>query len=396
MTIVDGELDMKSRMSALILLVTCCLSPRGYSVDPAADIARRNAHDLFQMEKSTKRSIWFNKQQLLSICHFIEQQKKTNPGWSHAKFSHSKTNLPCDIERYPGLRAYIVRDTDQDHRVGRGCHKIVRRAIYYGPSVKLVADCDSDKTAKSEIKMLARLRGKRGIVPYLGSVKQKEDKRYSIFLEYFSGGSIRQRFFAGYKFSSEQAIKISKDLIQGLLTMHQQKLVHRDLHDGNALLRPLKNGLFEAALVDFGKTMKFDKVGSEIPQGARFRSPPEGLIVPFRKLDRFAVDVFALGCTLYQVVFGKQHPWVKVYNAYHVKDLSKHERYSRFKKIAAMYTEAKNFYLTPIFRKSQGGLKLRPIDRLKILVFRMIDYQPKRRPTIAQASAKMQQIAPKG
>jgi serine/threonine protein kinase len=263
----------------------------------------------------------------------------------------------------------------------------------YGARTRVIAECDCDKTAKGEIQALERLRGSRGIVPFLGSSERARNKRYSIFLEYFSCGSLSHMLRAKKQFTIPQAIKIAQDLAMGLRNMHAKKMVHRDLHWGNVLLRPTKNGLYDAVLVDFGKTANYKEIRDEIPQGAKSRHPPEALLVPFKKLERFSIDIYALGCTLYQVVWGKLHPWALTYNAYDVDKYGKRECIRKYQGIVSSYRSTKSTCLASANKKLANGQKLSPGDKFKILIFDMMHFNPKNRPNLQTIISRLEKIS---
>lgn len=341
-----------------------------------------------------KSHLGISGEEALRICRFIEKQRQLSPGWGSRTFSSRKTHFSCDVERNKQLRAYLIRVEEENH-IGSGCHKSVNKTILYGSRPRVIAECDCDKTAIGEIRALEQLRGCHGIVPFLGSSERSKNKRYSIFLEYYSCGSLSHMLRNKYVFTIPQAIKIAKDLSNGLRCMHAKKLVHRDLHWGNVLLRPSsKTGLYDAVLVDFGKTANYHKIRDEIPQGAKSRHPPEALLIPFKKLDRFLVDVYALGCTLYHIVWGKSHPWAYEYNAYEVKYYSRKERQRRYDKILKMYQETRRECLSCIEKKRAVGQSVTSDDQFKILIFEMMHYKPQYRPTLQTVIDRLNKLAP--
>ena len=99
--------------------------------------------------------------------------------------------------------------------------------------------------------------------------------------------------------------------------MHKHHLVHRDLHSGNILLRQGSSGLFTAVLTDFGKTLD-PKAATDrdVPQAPNTRNPPEALVRQFSTIDRYAADVYAMGCNFFQMVWKTPVPWAGLYNVY--------------------------------------------------------------------------------
>lgn len=301
-------------------------------------------------------------------------------------------SLPCEIERLHSPSAVVLRHFHHSFEIGRGAHKVVKKVIWCDSHPRIVAECDSDDSARHELHFLRKFAGVHGIIPLLGSIEKSHGKRYLFYQEYFSGGSLSRNFQNNVKFSKAQVLKIAKDVTHGLQAMHKKKIVHRDLHGGNILLRPMANGLFEAALVDFGKTEYADRVKGDIPQGARARNPPEALRVKWSRLNRFLVDVYALGCNFYQLVWRTAVPWGFIYDVHHMGHYSWSERKHRYEKIVSVYRAEREKRIGQILRKKAAGIPLSTYEKFKVLVFKMLDYQPQRRPPLSQVSGLVRDI----
>ena len=177
--------------------------------------------------------------------------------------------------------------------------------------------------------------------------------------------------------------------------MHARHLIHRDLHTGNILLRSTPSGLLEAALVDFGKTMDVRRAGNgDIPQAAKSRNPPEVLIVPFSKLNRYLVDVYAMGCNYYHMVWKQPVPWQNAYNVYAVHTYAHFFREKMHRHIVSMYSDEKRKKIGSLLAKKRKGVALSRNERFQILVFRMIDFEPLRRPSVSEIVRRLQKLAP--
>lgn len=96
---------------------------------------------------------------------------------------------------------------------------------------------------------------------------------------------------------------MTRQILQSLMLMHSRGLVHSDIKPGNVLWCELKK---EARLIDFGNAASVLKTGSAI--GTQEYCPPEMLVGnPMGP----AVDLWALGCTVFQWVTGEClfDPW---------------------------------------------------------------------------------------
>jgi serine/threonine protein kinase len=196
-----------------------------------------------------------------------------------------------------------------------------------------------------------------------------------------------------YRFSEAQILKIAEDLLVGLKSMHERGFVHRDLHEGNIMFRKSSEGLFEAALIDFGQTLRAVKAKDEIPQAARSRNPPEALLTPFAQIDRYRADVYALACNFYRLVWGQSLPWSYAYDIHDMKSYSHAMRKNFFERIVREYSATKISRIGELEEKIEMGAPLSKFERLKLLTFRMLSVNPAQRPTCAEALAQLEEPA---
>ena len=321
-------------------------------------------------------NVGLTRDQLIAAFRFIECQMRKDV----SIYTRKMTHLPCQIERSHALHGYIIRKIrGKGALIGRGCHKVVTKAILYGPTPKVLAECLSDLTGKDEIKTLKKLRGAKGIAPYLGAVKRGQ--KYSIFLEYFCQGSLVSRFHYGPPLSEEEIFKIALDITEGLKALHSRKLMHRDLHAGNVLL-DITPEHCKAVLVDFGKTLPLSHSKESIPQAACAKNPPEVLIKPFSKMNRYRVDIYALGNLFYEMVWGKYPSWAEVYNVYSLNKYSFATKRKMYHKAVALYKIAKGRCIGKLQQKKTNGVSLTRMERFKCLIFDMIDFNSKHRPYV--------------
>jgi serine/threonine protein kinase len=267
-------------------------------------------------------------------------------------------------------------------KIGKGVHKTVMKALFYGKKPKIVAECISDETGAEEIAIFERLRGSRGIVPYLGSIA-RPNNMYTIYLEYFPKGSLIRNVHAKFPFTTKQKIKIAIDSMTGIQSMHDHHLVHRDLHAGNILLRQNSSGVFTAVITDFGRTLDPQlATDQDIPQAPRTRNPPETLVKRFSTIDRYAADVYAMGCNFHILEWRRAVPWAKLYNVYSLQAYSPERREKMHRYIEKQYAKLKNEKIGAILSKKSHGKRLTDIERFRVLIFKMLSPSPEKRPSV--------------
>ncbi|XP_008426373.1 calcium/calmodulin-dependent protein kinase kinase 1 isoform X2 [Poecilia reticulata] len=166
-------------------------------------------------------------------------------------------------------------------------------------------------------------------------------------------------------FSEEQARQYFRDIVLGIEYLHYQKIIHRDIKPSNLLLGD--DG--HVKIADFGVSNQFE--GNDALLSSTAGTPafmaPETLSEKCKSFSGKALDVWAMGITLYCFVFGKC-PFIDEY-------------------ILALHNK----------------IKTRPVDfpetpniceELRTLILRMLDKNPDTRMTIPEI--KMDQWVTQG
>ena len=384
---------MRSLVATLLMTVgslsTLFSSSPIFILSESEDVALARTNSIWAIDEN----IGLTRDELFCACQFIEKIQHTDECRKKV-FLQRVTKVPCVIERLSSPKGFLIRDLPTGRsRIGRGVHKVVHKAILYGKHPKIVAHCVSDQSGAHEIAILKRLHRCPGIVPYLGSVARPEHK-YSIFLEYFLEGSLGRKIKSGYRFSIRQMVKIAKDCAEGLRGMHKLHLIHRDLHAGNILLRKASNGLFDAVLIDFGKTISLDHVKeTDVPQAAKNHNPPEVLRLPFSKIQRYLADIYALGCDYYSMMWNQSVPWAESYDVYKMQTYGPLFRERLYKEVESKYSRDRKKKIGKVMKKKRKGIALSPCEHFQRLIFQMIDCEPTHRPSVSTLVQQLEEIA---
>jgi Serine/threonine protein kinase len=104
---------------------------------------------------------------------------------------------------------------------------------------------------KKEIFMLKNLYHKN-IVQYLYTEVNKDYNGVDIMMEYVSGGSLRHLLNKFGKFEEPMAALYIFQVLKGLMYLHQQGIIHRDIKSANILVT--QDGIIK--LSDFGASKK--------------------------------------------------------------------------------------------------------------------------------------------
>ncbi len=147
----------------------------------------------------------------------------------------------------------------------------------------------------------------KGIVQFLGCIKDDAKIRFYIFEELFDCDLLKFNFS---QLEIRHIDSIANDLIHGLAVMHEKKVSHNDVKAGNILIKKLAGDTYAAAFCDFGFASledldaRADK-GTLLwlsPEKARCMNTQSGEGgTPFTKEQEYKADVWALGLELYRL-----------------------------------------------------------------------------------------------
>lgn len=208
------------------------------------------------------------------------------------------TRMVCATPR----RGKAPNNYSLGERIGRGAFATVHKAIDLrtGEFVAIkeipLAKLGSVDSIMSEIELLQELEHPN-IVKYLGFMKDQE--RLSIVLEYCENGSLAA---IGKKFGSfpENLVAMyMRQVLEGLVYLHAQGTIHRDIKGGNILTT--KDGV--AKLADFGVATKTVAHGG----GGALVGTPHWMAPEIIQLEEptSACDIWSVGCTVVELRRGQ-------------------------------------------------------------------------------------------
>ena len=179
--------------------------------------------------------------------------------------------------------------------------KLGRRVALKARSPRLAADPASKDRFLREARAAARLKNDHIVVIY-----QVDEANGIPFLamELLEGSTLDRALPPGGVLTSDQIIRIARDIARGLAHAHEKRLIHRDIKPSNLWLE----GSFDTGrvkILDFGlvsaETDDVHLTGSGAIIGTPgYLSPEQGR---GEKVDARA-DLFSLGCVLYRLATG--------------------------------------------------------------------------------------------
>jgi serine/threonine protein kinase len=199
----------------------------------------------------------------------------------------------ADVE---GLKGYQLGDC-----LGKGAFGSVYKALNWGTggtvAIKQVGLSHLPKTElknmMQEIDLLKNLHHPN-IVKYHGFVTSTEN--LYIILEYCEGGSLNSMIKNFGKFPETLVALYLSQVLQGLLYLHEQGVIHRDIKGANILV--MRDGLVK--LADFGVATK-GNVGESSVVGTPYWMAPEVIQLSGATT---ASDIWSLGCTAIELLDG--------------------------------------------------------------------------------------------
>lgn len=157
------------------------------------------------------------------------------------------------------------------------------------------------RSLETELQLLKNLRHER-IVTYYGT--ERTDGKLYIFMEYMHGGSVYQHLRDTGPLNEILARKYTRQILEGVMYLHDNRIVHRDIKGANIL----RDSDGNVKIADFGaskrlQTIRSGRAGLKSVQGTPYWMAPEVI-----KADPYSdrADVWSIGATVVEML--KCHP----------------------------------------------------------------------------------------
>ena len=191
------------------------------------------------------------------------------------------------------------------------------------------------KDIKSEVRLHRKLKHPN-IVQYITTDIPPDKNSIDIIIELVSGGSLLDRIKA-FGAHDEPLIRIyAQQILEGLVYLHSNKIIHRDLKCANVLID--KKGVIK--LTDFGTSVKLGRYNPTGIIGSPFWIAPEVLSNTGHST---LTDIWSFGCTIIELLTG--HP------PYYKENITLKEVFREIKKGPPNIPEKASFLLSDMLSK---------------------------------------------
>ena len=272
--------------------------------------------------------------------------------------------------------------------------KVITKTILYDRlSPCVMAQSSGPRNLKKEISLLRKLRGSPGIILAEGLMSHKDPRSKrrvrTIVTKIFNGGTLQSAMnIPSLRLSLREKIAIATDIVAGLASLHEKRLIHRDLSPKTYFVNIEKGSgrrKVHAVIADLRRVSSISNAAFIPLQDNKGHIAPEGFFCSrLHGTDCYGMDVFAVGTTLWQLAFGRTAPWqARKYSADTSVPIEK-----RYSLLVASIKRARSAPLDRIRNKMKHHERLTLSDEFSRLVLQMTDPVAHKRGTAHELKRK--------
>ena len=265
------------------------------------------------------------------VVNNVARPKSTGTAYQQRSYSASETNEPQNSESFGGngrsfsagaqgrrkvtaTPSWITKNEWKlGQRIGTGSFGEVfqcmsgKGKLYAAKRLNIVSQVHTREEIEElceEIEFMKTF-SHEYIVGYIGTWVDEKMGLVYIFQDWMSGGSVAHLLKLYGPFKCDAVKSYTRQMLKGLVYLHQNGIIHRDIKGGNVLVD--EHGTVK--LADFGASTRTTSFGetqvTSTIKGTPYFMAPEVLMQS--KYGRKG-DIWAVGCTMIQMLTGEP-PW---------------------------------------------------------------------------------------
>jgi len=166
---------------------------------------------------------------------------------------------------------------------------------------EMALNAEQLEALKTEITILKKVSNHQNVVGYFGSYKVNQNKIWMV-MELMDGGPLTSvlNLYPDIQLSEPEVTRVCVEVLRGLMYLHSQNFIHRDIKSDNVLL----NSAGDVKLADFGFSVQLT---AERSKRCTVVGTPYWMAPELINGDPYGpvVDIWSLGVMIYEMADGE-------------------------------------------------------------------------------------------
>jgi UDP-N-acetylglucosamine:LPS N-acetylglucosamine transferase/serine/threonine protein kinase len=261
----------------------------------------------------------FNREQLANIVRCINSIFLRCAHFGNFTVEPTVSGLPCTLQYDTQTKIFFIHPQKAFEQIlGQGVCKIVTRSFAYDPEMPhtpMAIACLRVKNILNQVEHEKRINQFQVEALFFGKIKDAkylasaigithDGKVLRVMQKIHSRGAlgdlVRKRAF-----NLQEKIATAIMMLNAFAELSVRDLVHRDIHLHNFIV----DEFFHVTLTDFGRAQSTINLQGVLAQHTKEHTAPEALFFEgLQGIDYERVDLFALGCCLFEIYTGHKLP----------------------------------------------------------------------------------------